>query len=131
MPQERPVILNYNGGAFGPTPKTVLVRGGDTIVFTLGTLGAAPPGSKLKITLHDPQHFSTRVAGPGQPQGVVQHTPSESGGVPLKVGVKIGFAARTGYKCELTDANGVPLGPPFVSDDDGGGGIEPDTSTIS
>jgi len=131
MPQNRPVTLNYDGAAFGPTPKTVLVSGGDTIVFTLGTLGAAPPDSKLKITLHAPQHFTTRAPGPGQPPGVVQHTPSESGGVPLKVGVKVGFAARTGYKCELTDAKGAPLGPPFVSDDDGGGAIEPDTSTIS
>ena len=111
MPQNRSVTLNYVGTTFGPAPKSVAVRGNDTILFRLGASPVA--NAKLRITIHDDQHFSPKV---------VQHGPGQNGQEPLRVTVKPGFDIKTAYKCELLDANGK-----LITVSDGGGEIEPDT----
>jgi hypothetical protein len=110
MSQDRPVTLNYDGSAFGPDPASVKASGNDRIVFQLGATSVA--NAKLRITIHDARHFSAKV---------VEHGPGQNGQAPLHVNVKPGFDTKTGYKCELLDADGK-----FITASDAGGEIEPD-----
>jgi hypothetical protein len=124
MPQPRPVVLHYqNSAAFGPVPKKVRVAANDTVHFQIGPATRAQvPGCRLRITLHDAEHFSP---------GVLEHASSAVNAQELVLSVLPGVAAGpdgviTGYKCELLDANGVPI-PGLVSDGSTGGDIVPDT----
>jgi len=130
-PQVRRVVLNYDSSnpsvPFGPDPRQVPVRPNDTIQFLIGAgTRAAQPGCKLRITLHDGQHFS---------QKVLQHSPAQSGGEALPLTVLPGLAALaasanhviTDYKCELLDTKGNVI-PGLVSDGSDGGVVVLDTS---
>jgi hypothetical protein len=135
MPQPRTVVLNYvpsGATAFGPSPRQVPVRAGDTIHFQIGSdTRAAHPGCKLRISLHSGAHFSNAV---------LQHTPAQNGTEDLVLTVLPGIAAVlaalasltnhviTGYKCEVLDAAGNPI-PGLTSDGSSGGDIIPDTFT--
>ena len=126
MPQPRPVVLNYqNSVAFGPVPKRVKVAANDTVHFQIGPgTRAQHPGCRLRITLHDAQHFSP---------GVLQHASADVNAQELVLSVLAGVAAGpdgviTGYKCELLDAGGNPI-PGLISDGSGGGDIIPDTGS--
>ena len=133
MPQPRNVLLNYDAGnasaPFGPAPRQVRVGPSDTIVFRIGgSTRVAHPGCKLRITLHNGQHFSSQV---------VQHGPGQSGQEDLVLTVRpspvavLAAAATnnviTGYKCELLDSNGVPI-PGLTVDGSDGGEIIPDSN---
>lgn len=137
MPQPRTVELNYDKAnataPFGPSPRRVAVRPSDTIQFRIGPgTRAAQPGCKLRITIHNGQHFS---------QPVLQHAPNQTGAEDLVVTVLPGLAASlaalpsltnhviSGYRCELLDVNGQPI-PGMVSDGTGGGDIVPESSGI-
>ena len=111
MAKERAVTLNYDGTNFGPAPRSVAAGEKDTIVFQLGASSVA--NAKMRITIHDDRHFSAKV---------LQHGPGQNGKDPLRVNVKPGFDTKTGYKCELLDANGQ-----LITASDGGGEIEPAT----
>ena len=132
MPQPRTVVLHYEPAAtpahFGPDPRRVPVKPGDTIQFRIGPgARALHPGCKLRITLHNSRHFSP---------GTLQHSPTQDGTEDLILSVLPGLATAlpsvtdqviTGYKCELLHANGQAiLG--FVSDGSTGGDIVPDTA---
>ena len=114
MPKDRSVILNYDGTNFGPAPKSVPAKGNDKILFRLGSSPVA--NTRLRITIHDDQHFSAKV---------LQHGAGQNGQEPLNVMVKPGFDVKTAYKCELLDANGK-----VISVSDGGGEIEPDRGGV-
>jgi hypothetical protein len=128
----RPVVPHYDptSTTFGPTPQQVAVKPNDEIQFTIGASTLAlHPGSKLRITLHNSDHFSLPV---------LQHSTAQSGADQLIVRVLPGLAAVvaalhpnanhviTGYKCELLDANGIPI-PGLSADGSSGGEIVPDT----
>lgn len=128
----RPVVLNYDptSNAFGPTPRQVAVNPNDEIQFMIGASTLTlHPGSKLRITLHNSDHFSLPV---------LQHSTAQSGADQLIVRVLPGLTAVvaalhpnanhviTGYKCELLDANGVPI-PGLSADGSNGGEIVPAT----
>src|SRR5215467_2008705 len=134
MPQVRTVTLNYDAAnasvPFGPTPRQIPVRPNDTIQFQVGASTiAAHQNCRLRITLHSDQNFSAKV---------LEHGPGQSSSTPLVVNVRPGLAAVlaglvgqahpviTGYKCELLNANGVPI-PGLVSDGNDGGEVVPDT----
>lgn len=136
MPARDPikVTLDYQAPLFGPTPRKILVRPNDTVEFRIGaqTL-AAQPGCLLRITLHRSQHFSP---------GVLQHSVGGDNTQPLILSVTPNAAVAAaaparphlsfGYKCELLNANGDPLGGNFSRDGAGAGGeIEPDTGFAS
>ena len=135
MPQDRIVFLNYDSAntaaSFRPSPRQVPVRPDDTIRFRIGaSTRAEHPNCKLRITLHHDEHFL---------QGVVQHSPNQTGAEDLAVTVRPGTAAElaaaaaltnhiiTGYKCELLQGNGEPI-QGLVSDGSDGGEIVPDSS---
>ncbi len=135
MPQVHPVVLNYdpNNAAFpfGPTPRQVAVKPTDVIQFNIGdSTRAAHPGCKLRITLHHSANFS---------HPILQHLQSQANSDALTLTALPGLAAViaallpaahhviTAYKCELLDANGVPI-PGLSSDGSDGGEIVPDTS---
>jgi hypothetical protein len=127
MPQDRIVTLNYDAAnantPFGPSPRRIAVGPNDSIRFQIGaSTRTAHAGCKLRITLHQDAHFSSRV---------LQHGPSQTGAEPLSVRVRPNLPAGaasvlTGYKCELLAANGQPIDG-LSSDGADGGEIVPDT----
>jgi hypothetical protein len=130
MPTVRIVVLDYvPGAAFGPSPAKVPAAPGDTIVFRTGTQTRADhPGCKLRITIHNAQHFS---------QQVLVHSPNQTGAEDLSVQVLPGPLAGlvaaaaasgiiSGYGCELLDSTRLPL-PGFTADGAAGGEIVPDS----
>lgn len=134
MPQ---VVLNYDSKntavPFGPSPHRVVVKPGDAIQFEIGAgTRAAKPGCKLRITLHQPQHFSAPV---------VQHSGSQTGHETLTLNVLPTLTAAlagvadlahfviTAYRCELLDAASKPI-QGLVSDGTDGGEIVPDSSGL-
>ena len=98
------VTLNWGPEGFRPDTDILLVETGDTISFQLGT---APPNSKFKITMNDPQFFS-----------VAEVTNSHTSITVVK-------AATTSYRCQLFDANGTLLSSP----DQAGAGVRPGAAT--
>jgi hypothetical protein len=126
LPLPRPVILNYHPShPFGPNPRQVKVAPNDTIHFAIGiATRILHQGCRLRITLHDAQHFSP---------GVLEHASSDVNAQELVFTVLPGIATSagsviTGYKCELLDASGVPI-PGLSSDGTTGGDIVPDTGS--
>jgi hypothetical protein len=114
MSKDLPVTLNYDGSAFGPVPASVKAAGNDRILFQLGASSVA--NAKLRITIQDDRHFSAKV---------LQHGPGQNGKEVLRVDVKPGFATKTGYKCELLNANGS-----LITASGAGGEIEPDRGGV-
>jgi hypothetical protein len=100
------VTLNWGSDGFHPDTAVLPVYTGDTISFQLG---AAPPQSKFKITMNDPEFFSPAEAQDSQTNITV-----------LK-------AAATTYRCELFDAANNLLS----SADQGGGGVRPGDASAS
>jgi hypothetical protein len=134
LPQPRTVVLNYDPTAtpvqFGPDPRQIPVKPEDTIHFRIGPgTRASHPGCKLRITLHNSEHFS---------KGMLQHAPGQDGTEDLVLRALPDLPAPlpgvtnqviTGYKCELLHANGQPiLG--LVSDGSTGGDIVPDRAGL-
>jgi len=77
------VVLNYGGpGQFGPAPRTVTVRKGDTIRFIVGA--GAVGDDTLRIKLRGAEHK----------------------GRDFTIEVTNDFPARTTYDCELLDKSG-------------------------
>ena len=113
MPQKREVKLDYDQvtGKFGPTPKSIKVKGLDTIVFKVRA--GASADRKLKITIKDHQHF---------PAEGLERTGIQE----LLVLVGDGFSNKTTYKCEFFEADGTLIAS---VDGETGGDIEPDVST--
>ena len=101
------VILNYSTNGFKPNPDPLRVRQGDTISFQLGV---APPNSKLKIKMRDPDFFSA---------GVVDNSQTR---------IEVLRAASTKYHCQLLDGQGKQLADSQENTPGGsaGGGIEPE-----
>lgn len=79
------LTLNWNTESFRPDTDVLQVKTGDTISFHLGT---APPNSKFKITMNDPQFFSAAEVKDS-------HTR-----------ITVVKAASTSYRCQLFDAGG-------------------------
>ncbi len=119
--------LRYNkqdpAAPFGPEPKTVAVKAGDTLEFSLHADARKKfPGSKLRISMQRPKFFSA---------GVVKHGDEEDGSEKLNVVVKAEALGVTTsrisfYSCELLEANGTPI-PGMSVDGASGGEIVPDT----
>jgi hypothetical protein len=79
------VTLNWDTKSFQPDTDVLQVKTGDTISFHLG---AAPPNSRFKITMNDPQFFSAAEVNDS-------HTR-----------IAVVKAASTSYRCQLFDADG-------------------------
>jgi hypothetical protein len=131
LPQPRTVVLHYESNVtpahFGPIPHRVPVKPRDTIQFRIApATRALHPGCKLRITLHDSEHFSP---------GILQHSPDQDGTEALVLTALPDLATAltnpviTGYKCELLNANGEPI-QGFVSDGSTGGDIVPDRAGL-
>ena len=101
------VTLNYGANGFKASPDPVRVRQGDTISFQLGV---APPNSKLKIKMRDPDFFSA---------GAVDNSAAR---------IEVRRAASTKYHCQLLDSQNNPLAESQENAPGGsaGGGIEPE-----
>ena len=97
------LTLNWGLEGFRPDTDVLPVETGDTMSFQLGT---APPNSKFKITMNDPQFFSA-----------AEVTDSETNITVIK-------AATTSYRCQLFDASGAMLSSP----DQAGAGVRPGVS---
>ena len=83
------LTLNYLAdGDFRPGTDVLRVNTGDTIFFQLGT---APPRSKFKITMNDPQFFSAAEVTDSQ------------------TSITVVKAASTSFLCQLFDAGGKLL----------------------
>jgi hypothetical protein len=102
------LTLNYSPEGFKPDRDPLPVKQGDTISFRLGV---APPNSKFKIRMHNPQLFST---------GEVDNQNTR---------VEVLQAASTKYHCQLLDAQGHVVSE--SSETQPGGGIEPDDGVSS
>lgn len=134
MPQ---VVLNYDSAntavPFGPSPRRIQVKPGDALQFEIGAgTRGAKPGCKLRITLHQPQHFSARVLEHSGPQTGAEALTLNV--LPTLAAVLTGLADHanfviTAYRCELLDSAFQPI-PGLVSDGHDGGEIVPDTSGV-
>lgn len=94
------LTLNWDGDNFRPDAEVLRVHTGDTISFRLGT---APPHSRFKITMNDPQFFSVAEV-------------SDS-----RTHVHVLKAASTTLTCQLFTADGTLLS----QDGQSGSQVEP------
>ncbi len=79
------LTLNWGSGSFRPDKDVLRIQSGDTFSFQLGT---APPNSKFKITMNDPEFFSAAEAKDSS------------------TSITVIQAISTSYRCQLFDAAG-------------------------
>jgi hypothetical protein len=95
------LTLHWGPDGFRPDTAVLAVKTGDTMSFQLGT---APPNSKFKITMNDPQFFSAAEVKDSYTR------------------ITVVKAASTSYRCQLFDSGDNLLS----REDQAGAEVRPD-----
>ena len=98
------ITVNYSADGFKADPDPLRVNHTDTVSFQLG---AAPPNSKFKITMNEPQLFSAKEVTDSQTSITLIK--------PIEV--------KTTYHCQLLDSAGTIVAQ--TSGHQPGGGMVP------